>query len=197
VRLQPRRPAANIFVNPGEIAGNGIDDDLNGFIDDIHGWDFVNHDNNPMDDHGHGTHTSGTVAAIGNNGIGVTGVCWSARILPLKFLDAGGFGSTSDAILAVQYATMMHARLTSNSWGGGGFSQGLFDAIAAAGAQGILFVAAAGNASSNNDNFPNFPSNYDLPNIIAVASTDDRDQLSGFSNFGLNTVDLGAPGTDI
>ena len=116
--------STNIFVNPGEIANNNIDDDGNGFVDDVHGWDFVNHDNNPMDDHGHGTHTSGTIAAIGNNGVGVVGVSWTARILPLKFLDAGGFGNTGDAILAVEYATMMGARLTSNSWGGGGFSQG-------------------------------------------------------------------------
>ncbi len=189
--------AANQWTNPDEIAGNGVDDDLNGYIDDIRGWDFVNNDNNPIDDHGHGTHVSGTAAAVGNNGVGVVGVSWSARIMPLKFLDAGGFGSTSDAILAVEYATMEGAKLTSNSWGGGGFSQALFDAIEAAGNAGILFVAAAGNASSNNDVFPNFPSNYNLENIIAVASTDHNDNLSGFSNFGLTTVDLGAPGTDI
>ncbi|HXV13377.1 MAG TPA: S8 family peptidase, partial [Candidatus Krumholzibacteria bacterium] len=189
--------AANMFINPNEIPGNGVDDDFNGYIDDVRGWDFVNNDNNPMDDHGHGTHVSGTIGALGNNGVGVVGVSWSVRIMGLKFLDAGGFGSTSDAILAVEYATMMGVKLTSNSWGGGGFSQALQDAIEAAGNAGILFVAAAGNASSNNDVFPNFPSNYPLDNIIAVASTDHRDNLSGFSNFGLTTVDLGAPGTDI
>jgi subtilisin family serine protease len=189
--------AANLYTNPGEIAGNHLDDDNNGFVDDVHGWDFVNNDNNPDDDNGHGTHTAGTIAAVGNNGIGVSGVCWSARIMPLKFLDAGGSGSTGNAILAVQYATRMGARLTNNSWGGGGFSQGLRDAIADAGNHGILFVASAGNASSNNDLFPAYPASYDLPNIIAVASTDRLDQRSGFSNFGLVSVDLGAPGSDI
>ncbi len=189
--------AANIFTNPGEIPANGIDDDGNGYIDDVRGWDFVNNDNDPADDNGHGTHTSGTIAALGDNGIGVVGVSWSARILPLKFLDSGGFGSTSNAILAVQYATAMGARLTSNSWGGGGFSAALRSAIEDAGNHGILFVAAAGNASSNTDVFPNYPSGYDLDNIISVASTDRNDQLSSFSNYGPITVDLGAPGSDI
>ena len=189
--------AANIYTNPGEIAGNGVDDDLNGFVDDIHGWDFVNNDNNPNDDHGHGTHVSGTIAAVGNNGIGVAGVSWSARILPLKFLDSGGGGTTANAIRAVEYATLMGVKLTSNSWGGGGFSTALRDAIQAAGNQGILFVAAAGNNGSNNDTFPHYPSNYDLDNVISVASTDRFDALSGFSNYGPVTVDLGAPGSDI
>ncbi len=189
--------STNIFVNAGEIAANNIDDDGNGFVDDVRGWDFINNDNNPMDDNGHGTHCSGTIGAIGNNGVGVAGVCWTVKIMPLKFLDAGGFGNTGDAIEAVEYGTMMGVKLTSNSWGGGGFSQGLLDAIEAAGDAGILFVAAAGNASSNNDNFPFFPASYDAENIISVASTDDQDHLSGFSNFGLNTVDLGAPGSDI
>ncbi|HEU4930159.1 MAG TPA: choice-of-anchor D domain-containing protein, partial [Candidatus Krumholzibacteria bacterium] len=189
--------AANIFVNAGEIAGNNIDDDGNGFVDDVRGWDFINNDNNPMDDNGHGTHVSGTIGGVGNNGVGVVGVSWSARIMPLKFLDAGGFGNTGDAIEAVEYGTMMGVKLTSNSWGGGGFSQGLKDAIDAAGAAGILFVAAAGNASSNNDNFPFFPASYESENIIAVASTDHNDNLSGFSNFGLVSVDLGAPGSNI
>jgi subtilisin family serine protease len=152
--------STNIFVNAGEIAGNNIDDDGNGFVDDVRGWDFINNDNNPIDDNGHGTHVSGTIGAIGNNGVGVVGVCWTVKIMPLKFLDAGGFGNTGDAIEAVEYATMMGAKLTSNSWGGGGFSQGLFDAIQAAGNAGALFIAAAGNASSNNDNFPFFPASY-------------------------------------
>ncbi len=189
--------ATNIFINTGEIAGNNIDDDGNGFVDDVRGWDFVNNDNNPIDDNGHGTHVSGTIGAVGNNGVGVVGVSWTVRIMPLKFLDAGGFGNTGDAIEAVEYSTMMGVKLTSNSWGGGGFSQALLDAIEAAGDAGILFVAAAGNASSNNDNFPFFPASYDAENIIAVASTDHNDNLSGFSNFGLNSVDLGAPGSNI
>ena len=189
--------ATNIFVNAGEIAANNIDDDNNGFIDDVHGWDFVNNDNNPMDDNGHGTHCSGTIGGIGNNGVGVVGVSWTVKIMPLKFLDAGGFGNTGDAIEAVEYATMMGVKITSNSWGGGGQDQALSEAIEAAGNAGALFIAAAGNNASNNDNFPFFPASYPLDNIISVASTDRRDNMSGFSNFGLNSVDLGAPGTDI
>jgi hypothetical protein len=189
--------AANVFVNPGEIAGNGIDDDHNGFIDDVRGWDFVNHDNDPRDDHGHGTHVSGTVGAIGNNGIGVAGVNWHVKILPLKFLDAGGSGTTADAVTAIDYAVSMGARVISASWGGGGPSEALRLSIEAAGNAGVLFVAAAGNAGQNNDFFPNYPSNFDLPNIIAVAATDHFDRLASFSNYGATSVDLAAPGVDI
>jgi len=189
--------AANIYTNPGEIPANGVDDDGNGYIDDVHGWDFVNNDNDPYDDHGHGTHVSGTIAGVGNNGVGVTGVSWTARILPIKFLDAGGGGTTSAAILSVQYATLMGVRLTNNSWGGGGYSDALRSAIAAAGSAGILFVAAAGNSAMDNDLYPHYPSSYDLENIISVASTTDMDQMSSFSNWGLGSVDLGAPGSDI
>src|SRR4029079_16073731 len=127
----------NIYTNPGEIAGNGIDDDGNGFIDDVHGWDFVNHDNDPSADYGHGTRVAGTIGAVGDNGIGVAGVAWSVRIMPIKFLDSGGFGSTADAIACVEYATMMGVTLTSNSWGGGGFSEALRQAIEDAGTAGI------------------------------------------------------------
>jgi subtilisin family serine protease len=120
--------AANIWTNPGETAGNGIDDDGNGFIDDIHGWDFVNNDNDPMDDNGHGTHVAGTIGAVGNNGVGVVGVNWEVSLMGLKFLSAGGSGSTAGAISAVNYTVTMkqaghNIALTSNSWGGGGFSQ--------------------------------------------------------------------------
>jgi subtilisin family serine protease/glutamine cyclotransferase len=189
--------AANLWTNPGEISGNGIDDDGNGFIDDVHGWNFVSNTNNVYDDHSHGTHTAGTIAAVGNNGIGVVGVCWSAKIMAIKFLDGGGSGTTAGAISSVEYATKMHARLTSNSWGGGGYSQALYDAIKAAGDGGALFVAAAGNSSMNTDIYSNYPSGYDLDNIIAVASTTSNDALSSFSNYGLVTVDLGAPGSDV
>jgi subtilisin family serine protease len=189
--------AANMWTNPGEIAGNGIDDDGNGYVDDVRGWDFVNNDNDPMDDHGHGTHCAGTIAGIGDNGIGVAGVCWHARIMALKFLDAGGYGSTSDAVLALEYATANGARLTSNSWGGGNYSTALYDAIAAARNVGALFIAAAGNDGVNNDSYPHYPSSYDLDNIIAVAATDRNDALANFSCYGAASVDLGAPGVDI
>ncbi|MBP7148565.1 MAG: S8 family serine peptidase [Acidobacteria bacterium] len=187
----------NIWSNTDEIDGNGIDDDGNGYIDDIRGWDFVNHDNNPMDDHSHGTHVSGTITAQGNNSIGVAGVAWNVKIMPLKFLNSGGSGSTTDAVLAVDYATANGANLTSNSWGGGAYSQTLYDAIARANANNIAFVAAAGNDGVNNDSSPHYPSSYDLPNIIAVAATDDDDLKASFSCWGPTSVDLAAPGVNI
>jgi subtilisin family serine protease len=189
--------AENIWTNPGEIAGDGIDNDANGYVDDIHGWDFVNNDSDPFDDNGHGTHVSGTIAATGNNSTGVTGVSWSADIMGLKFLDAYGYGSTFDAVKAVEYATQMGADLTNNSWGGGGYSEALYDAIAAAGTAGKLFVAAAGNSGLNSDIFPAYPASYDLDNIISVAATDHNDALAYFSNYGVASVDLGAPGVNI
>jgi len=189
--------AANIWTNPGEIPGNSIDDDGNGFVDDIHGWDFVNNDGDPFDDYGHGTHVSGTIGGVGNNGIGVTGVNWNVKIMGVKFLDSSGSGTTANAILSVQYTTMMGVRLTSNSWGGGSFSQALYDAIAAAGAANIAFVAAAGNNGANSDTSPAYPAAYDLANIISVAATDRNDLLASFSNWGAVSVDLAAPGVDI
>jgi large repetitive protein len=188
--------AANIWINPGEIAGNGIDDDGNGFIDDVRGWDFYQADNNPDDADGHGTHVAGTIGAVGNNGTGVVGVAWSARIMPLRFLGPNG-GSTSDAIAAVNYAVMMGVKVSNNSWGGGGFSTALYNAISNAGANNHVFVAAAGNSGLNTDNSPAYPASYNLPNIISVAATDNRDNIASFSNFGVTTVDLGAPGVDI
>ncbi|MCK4614318.1 MAG: S8 family serine peptidase, partial [Thermoplasmata archaeon] len=199
--------SANMWVNPGETSGNGVDDDNNGYIDDVYGWDFCNNDNDPMDDNRHGTHCSGTIAAVGDNGIGVVGVNWAAKIMALKFLSAGGSGSTSDAIAAVQYVTMMKQDFnipviaTSNSWGGGGYSQALKDAIAAADTAGILFVAAAGNNWNDNDVSPHYPSSYDVPNVIAVAATDHNDALADEqtwgSNYGATSVDLAAPGVSI
>lgn len=189
--------AANMWKNPGEIAGNGIDDDGNGFIDDVMGWDFANNDNDPFDDNSHGTHVAGTIGAVGNNSIGVAGVSWNSKIMALKFLKGSGSGSTSDAISAIEYATMMGAKITNNSWGGGGFSQALKDAITAADAAGVLFVAAAGNNGTNNDSSPHYPSSYDLPNIISVAATDSNDNLASFSNFGVSSVDIAAPGVSI
>ncbi len=189
--------AANIFVNPREIPGNQIDDDGNGFIDDVHGWDFINEDNDPNDDNGHGTHVAGTIAAAGNNGVGVSGVAWSARIVPIKFLSAIGTGSVIDAIRAIEYATALGVKLTNNSWGGVGYSEAMQLAIESARDAGILFVAASGNNGLNTDSAPHYPSALPNENIIAVGSSDRRDERSGFSNYGAVTVDLFAPGSDI
>jgi subtilisin family serine protease len=195
--------AANVWTNPGEVAGNGVDDDRNGFVDDVHGYDFVNDDGDPMDDHYHGTHVSGTIGGVGNNGRGVAGVSWNVSLMGLKFLDSSGSGYLSDAIRAVNYATMMrttygvNVRVTNNSWGGGDYEAGLFDAINAGGDAGILFVAAAGNSGTNSDESPSYPAAYDSPAIISVAATDNKDALASFSNYGAKSVDLAAPGVNI
>lgn len=189
--------AANMWRNPGEIPGDGIDNDGDGWVDDVFGIDPHNNDGDPMDDNGHGTHTAGTIGAVGNNGQGVAGVNWNVRIMACKFLGASGSGATSDAIRCLQYAVSKGANLTSNSWGGGGYSQALADAIRAAGAAGQLFVVAAGNDNHDNDANPQYPCGYDLSNILCVASTDKFDARSSFSSFGLSTVHLGAPGSSI
>ena len=193
----------NAWINPGEIAGNGVDDDGNGWVDDVHGINAIVGDGDPDDDHDHGSHCSGTIGATGNNNLGVVGVNWVTSIAGCKFLDSGGSGSTDDAITCVDYFVDLknnrgiNIRVLSNSWGGGGFSQGLFDSIEAANAADILFVAAAGNSSLDNDSSPHYPSSYENENVFAIASTDHNDNTSSFSNFGATSVDLGAPGTDI
>jgi subtilisin family serine protease len=195
---------ANVFANPGEIAGNGIDDDGNGRIDDINGWDFVSNDASVFDGQAddHGTHVAGTIGAKGGNGTGVAGVCWDLKIVTGKFLGTGG-GTTANAILAVDYMTDLKTRhslnmpATSNSWGGGGFSQGLKDAITRAGNANILFVAAAGNSGLNADVSPMYPAAYDNANIISVANIRSDGSLNSGSNYGLVSVDLGAPGTSV
>ncbi len=199
----------NLWVNPGEdidhdgIAEmsdlNGVDDDGNGYVDDLIGWNFVNDTNNPYDkttifNPGHGTHTAGTIGAVGNNGIGVVGVNWHVKIMALKFLNKYGSGSTADAIRAIEYYTMMGIKISNNSWGGGSYSQSLYDAIMASKS---LFVAAAGNDGRNNDRTPSYPASYNLENIVAVAATDSNDQLAWFSNYGVKSVDLASPGVDI
>lgn len=187
-----------VWVNPYEIPGNGIDDDNNGYIDDIHGADFANEDGDPMDDNMHGTHCSGTIAGIGNNGIGVAGVAWrGVRLMGLKFLTSTGSGKTSDSIKAIDYAMANGAKIASNSWGGGGSNSALRVAIERAEAAGLLFIAAAGNSASNNDEEPQYPSNYEVDNIIAVASTTVGGDLSSFSCYGEKTVDVAAPGSNI
>jgi subtilisin family serine protease len=195
--------AANVWKNPREVAGDGIDNDANGFVDDVRGWDFANADADPMDDDGHGTHVSGTIGAVGNNAIGVTGVNWRVSIMGLKFLDAEGNGYTSNAVAAVKYATRMRRDFGANvvainaSWGGETRSTALANAIAAAGRAGILFVAAAGNESSNNDRTATYPANQADDAVIAVAATNRSNRLAAFSNYGSTTVDLAAPGVGI
>lgn len=193
--------AGNASTNPGETAGNGIDDDGNGYIDDVYGWDFDGNNNTVYDGTGddHGTHVAGTIGAQGGNGLGVAGVSWDVSLLSAKFLGANG-GTTANAIKAADYFTDLKTRqglnlvATNNSWGGGGYSQGLYDAIARANNAGIFFVAAAGNSSTS---ALSYPAAYDLPNVISVASLDSNGALSSFSNFSSSWVDLGAPGGGI
>jgi len=190
--------AANLWVNPGEIADNGIDDDNNGYVDDVHGYDFGGGDSDTSDDMiGHGTHCSGTVGAVGNNGVGVVGVNWNVKLMACKFADASGGLDMAAGIEAIEYAVAHGARVSNNSWGGYGFSQALYDAIRMAGQNDHLFVAAAANDANDNDQNPAYPASFDLDNIIAVAATDRNDQMADFSNYGLTTVDLGAPGVEI
>lgn len=195
--------AANMWVNPGEIPSNGLDDDGNGYIDDIHGINTITGTGNPMDDNGHGTHCAGTIGAVGNNSKGVVGVAWKVKLMGLKFLDGSGSGWTSDAIEGLQYAIRMktqygiNIKITSNSWGSEYYSQSLADAISASNAAGMLFVAAAGNDALNTDINPHYPSSYQIANVISVASSDHNDALSSFSNYGLTSVDLAAPGSGI
>lgn len=193
----------NMWINAGEIAGNNIDDDGNGFIDDIHGYDFANNDANPMDDNGHGTHVAGTIAATPDNNRGVAGVAPNAQIMALKFMNASGSGSTANAIRALNYATMMNVDygvqvlVTNNSWGGGGYSTALYNAIRASGQAGMVFIASAGNDGDNIETQPSYPASYSLSNIITVAATDRNDDLASFSNYGVVAVDIAAPGVTI
>lgn len=197
---------ANMYTNSGEIGfdqngldkrSNSIDDDNNGYVDDWRGWDFANNDNDPMDDHYHGTHVAGTIGAVGNDNNGISGTAWSLQLVALKFLRANGSGSTADAVEAVNYAANMGLDMTNNSWGGGGYSQALSNAINANLMKDALFLAAAGNRGIDNDTTPHYPSSYDLDNVISVAASDHNDQLANFSNYGKNSVDLAAPGVSI
>ena len=193
---------ANIFYNTGELANNA-DSDGNGFVDDIRGWDFYDNTNDPMDENRHGTHVAGTIAAVGNNDIGITGVAWETRIMPMRFLGASGSGTTSGGINSVAYTTMMGVDMTNNSWGGGGFSQALYDAIAEARDAGILFIAASGNSGQSDPGFPARYGNTGLPdglppldNVISVAASDNtpEDTLASFSNLNAH---IAAPGVGI
>ncbi|TDM06256.1 MAG: peptidase S8 [Ideonella sp. MAG2] len=199
---------ANVWVNPYEIPNNGIDDDGNGYVDDVNGWDFKNNDKTTFDGttDDHGTHVSGTIGAVANNGVGIAGVCDNVKMISAKFLE--GSGTTEAAILAIDYITDLKTRhnlnivATNNSWGGGGFSQALKDAIDRAGAQNILFIAAAGNGNFlgraiDTDKKPNYPSGYTSSNIIAVAALAASGKKASFSNYGATSVDIAAPGVGI
>ena len=196
--------AANAGTNPGEIPNNGVDDDGNGYVDDVYGWDFAGDDNSVFDgvNDDHGTHVAGTIGAVGGNGTGVAGVAWNVKLLGGKFLGRRG-GTTANAIKAIDYFTDLKQRhginiiATNNSWGGGGFSQALEDAIERANQADILFIAAAGNESNNNDASASYPASYTSENIIGVASITNTGDLSSFSNYGATSVDIGAPGSSI
>ncbi len=163
----------------------------------IHGFNAINDELDPMDDHGHGSHCAGTIGGTGNNGVGVTGVNWEVSIMGVKFLSASGGGTLDNAIKAIDWAAENGAHIMSNSWGGGGFSKALEESIQRAAAKGILFVAAAGNDGSNNDRSPTYPGGYQVANVVAVAATNNRDELTSWSNYGKNTVHLAAPGNNI
>lgn len=188
---------ANIWRNVREIAGNGLDDDGNGFKDDIFGYDFANNDADPKDENGHGTHVAGIIGAVGDNSIGGSGVNWNTQIMSLKFLDANASGFLSDAVRAVNYAVKNGAKVINASFGGGGFDAAMSTAIASAKAKGVIVVAAAGNSASNNDASPVYPASYSGDNLIAVAATDRNDKLASFSNYGKTSVDIAAPGKGI
>jgi subtilisin family serine protease len=197
--------AANAGTNPGEVAGNGVDDDGNGLVDDVYGWDFDGGNSSVFDGVGddHGTHVAGTIGGVGGNGKGVAGVCWNVKLMDAKFLGRRG-GTTANAIKAVDYFTDLKTRhnmnivATSNSWGGGGFSQALQDAIERANAAGILFIAAAGNSTYNCDTSTAcYPAEYPNANVLTVASITSTGAISSFSNYGVTTIDIGAPGSAI
>lgn len=190
--LRPTR-----WVNTGEIKNNGIDDDGNGYIDDKYGINCITDSGNPYDDQGHGTHVAGTIAAAMNNSKGIAGVAPGVSIMALKFLSAEGSGSTADAAQCLEYAIEMGATLTNNSWGGGAPSLTMRDAIVEANVAGQLFVAAAGNDGTDNDVIPHFPSNYGVENVLSVANTTHTDELAPSSNFGISSVDIAAPGSNI
>ncbi|MHA4736734.1 S8 family peptidase [Dyadobacter sp. MSC1_007] len=197
--------AGQIWVNPSDPV-NGVDNDGNGLIDDVNGWDFANNDasiydggtKGTLDDHG--THVSGTIGGKANSQ-GVVGVNWNVTLISAKFLGRRG-GTTANAVKAVDYLTNLKSRginvvASNNSWGGGGYSQALYDAISRANNAGIMFIAAAGNAGTNNDVTASYPANYNLPNVISVAAIDKNGGLASFSQYGATTVDIGAPGVAI
>lgn len=197
VRYSHQDLAGNMWTNPGEIPGNGVDDDGNGYVDDVYGINAITGSGDPMDDNDHGTHVAGTIAATANDAGQHVGVAYGVEVMALKFISASGTGDTSDAITCIEYAIAQGVDILNNSWGGGGYSQALRDAIQAANDAGILFVAAAGNSSVDNDAVPHYPSSHDVDNVVAVAAIDRNGLLASFSNYGASSVDIGAPGVAI
>ncbi|MBI4657829.1 MAG: S8 family serine peptidase [Verrucomicrobia bacterium] len=200
VRYTHEDLAPNMWVNSREIRGNGIDDDGNGVVDDIHGLNAIKNDGDPLDDHGHGSHVAGIIGAAGNNQLGVVGVAWKVQLMACKFINPQGDGAVSDAIACLDYARKNGAKIINGSWGGPAFnSQALREAIESARSAGIIFVAASGNSAKDNENPPDavYPASFDLDNILSVMATTRRDEVAFFSNYGAKTVDLGAPGLDV
>jgi subtilisin family serine protease/outer membrane protein assembly factor BamB len=203
VRLDHPDLAANLWRNPLEIPGNGRDDDGNGYIDDVHGINAINGTGTPADDTGHGTHVAGIIGAVGNNGIGISGVAWRVRIMPLKFLGGvAGRGSTSDAIECIDYAIRQGAHIINASYGIESgpvpfFDPAEFDAVRQARDAGIIFVGAAGNDGADLDLLAHYPASYRLENVVAVGNSGNRDEPSPSSNFGSGSVELFAPGTEV
>ncbi|MCB0336440.1 MAG: S8 family serine peptidase, partial [Bdellovibrionales bacterium] len=191
-----------LWVNPGEIPNNGIDDDGNGYVDDVHGYDFHNNDGRPDDGHGHGTHCAGVIGAQTNNSLGMAGMNWSTQIVAVKVLDDSGSGSMYNVLQGITYVNVLKEagfpiHSSNYSLGGGPYYSAYVNEITRAMNNDIMFVAAAGNASSNNDSVPAYPASYNVPNVISVAAIDSADKLASFSNFGATTVHIGAPGVDI
>ncbi len=197
IRYSHRDLTNQMWINVNEIPGNLIDDDANGFVDDVHGIDAIAGTGDLIDDVGHGTHCSGTIGAAANDGNQHVGVAWKVQLMGCRFLSAAGGGATSDAMTCIDYAVTQGAHVINASWGGYYFSQALFDTIERAGDHGVLFVAAAANDSNDNDFFPAYPASFRLDNVISVAALDRNDYLAGFSNYGANSVHLGAPGVEI
>ncbi len=194
--------AANLWTNEGEIPGNGIDDDGNGVVDDVHGFNAIEHSGDLDDEIGHGTHVAGIIGAEGNNGTGVAGVNWTTRIMALKFLGMSGGGTTSDAIACIDYMLEMKSRganirVANCSWGSTARSEALGDAIDQAVKKGIVFVCAAGNSGVDADRQPHYPSSYESDGVLSVAALAPDERLAPFSNYGAESVDIAAPGVDI
>lgn len=198
VNYKSKDLAENMWVNLAEKNGKkGVDDDGNGYVDDVYGWNFVKNSADPMDDQGHGTHCSGTIGAKGNDKHGIVGVAWKTRIMALKFLDNNGSGTLENALLAIDYAVKNGAKVLSNSWGGDDYSETLKEAIDRSYKAGAVFVTAAGNEANDNNANESYPASYDVPNVISVAAIDNKGQLASFSNYGKTKVHIAAPGVNI